>query len=43
MVGYKKFTSKISGKGRSVVFNEENRCVNAVTVVYHAENMDPDV
>lgn len=41
MVGYKKFTSKISGKGHSVVFNEENRCVNAV--VYHIQNMDTDV
>lgn len=43
MVGYKKFTSKIGGKGHSVVFNEENECVNAVIVVCRTENMHNDV
>lgn len=35
--------SKISGKGCYVVFNEEDRFVNAVTVVCDTENMDTDV
>lgn len=35
--------SKISGKGRYVVFNEEDRFVNALIVVYDTENMDTDV
>lgn len=43
MVGYKQFTSKISGKGHFVVLNDENGCVNAVTTVYHTESMDTDV
>lgn len=43
MVGYKKFTSKISGKGHSGAFYEENRCVSAAIVAYHTENMDTDI
>lgn len=43
MVGHKKSTSKISGKGYSVVFDEENRGVNAVIMVCNTVNVDTDV
>lgn len=42
MAGHKS-TSKINGKGHSVVFDEENRSVNAVIVVCLTENVDTDV
>lgn len=43
MAGHKKSTAKISGKGHSVVFDEEIRSVTAVIVACHTENVDTDV
>lgn len=43
MAGHKKPASKMSGKGHSVVFDEQNRSVNAVIVVCHTKNVDTDV
>lgn len=43
MAGNKKPTAKISGKGQSVVFEEQNRSVNTVIVACHTKNVDMDV
>lgn len=43
MAGHKKPASKMSGKGHSVVFDEQNRSVNAVIAVCHTKNVDTDV
>lgn len=43
MAGNKKPTSKISGKGHSALFDEQNRSVNAVIVICHTKNVDMDV